>query len=138
MIALAVYLNGKKLTVAGAEDLCVLNAIVDALGPLGKTTARLKRTRRIHLHLSVGGLTGRPKGAEDEHLRWISLRHLRVGDRVSVRIVRTNRPSKPQGATPAGGNMREINERRRRLSKSKDKRSARFRSGRRPRAVGLS
>ena len=121
MIALAVYLNGKKLTVAGAEDLCVLNAIVDALGPLGKTTARLKRTRRIHLHLSVGGLTGRPKGMEDEHLRWVSLRPLRVGDRVSVRIIRTTRASQHQSATSAGGNVREINEKRRSLRKAQAK-----------------
>lgn len=38
MIAVAVYLNGKKLTVAGTDDLCVLNAIVNAVGELGKST----------------------------------------------------------------------------------------------------
>lgn len=122
MIALAVYLNGKKLTVAGAEDLSVLHAIVNAIGPLGKNTARKKRAGRIYLHLSVGGLTGRPKGMEDEHLRWVRLRRLRVGDRVSVRIIRTTRASKHQSATSAGGNVREINEKRRSLRKAQAKR----------------
>jgi hypothetical protein len=88
MIGLAVYLNGKKLTVAGAEDLGVLNTIVTAVGQLGKSTAPLGRRPSVNLHLSVGGLTNRGNAVEDEHLR-----SLRVGDRVSVRIVRTDRAS---------------------------------------------
>ena len=121
MIGLAVYLNGKKLTVAGAEDLSVLNAIVDALGPLGKKTARIRRSRRVYLHLSVGGLTGRPDGLEDEHLSWVGLRPLRIGDTVSVRIVRTARPSQPQEARSAGGNVREINAKTRKLRAAREK-----------------
>ncbi|HEX3837625.1 MAG TPA: hypothetical protein VHW25_11740 [Steroidobacteraceae bacterium] len=93
MIGLAVYLNGKKLTVAGAEDLGVLNTIVTAVGQLGKSTAPLGRRPSVNLHLSVGGLTNRGNAVEDEHLRWVPLRSLRVGDRVSVRIVRTDRAS---------------------------------------------
>jgi hypothetical protein len=41
MIGLAVYLNGKRMTVAGADDLCVLNAIVNAVGELGASTVRV-------------------------------------------------------------------------------------------------
>jgi len=113
MIGLAVYLNGKKLTIAGAEDLSVLNTIVTAVGQLGKSTARVGKKRAVNLHLSVGGLTHRADGAEDEHLRWIGLRSLKVGDMVSVRIVRTDRVSQYQTAHSAGGNMREINEKKR-------------------------
>ncbi len=131
MIGLAVYLNGKKLTVAGAEDLSVLNAIVDALGPLGKKTARIRRSSRVHLHLSVGGLTGRPDGLEDEHLSWVGLRPLRVGDTVSVRIVRTARPSRPQEARSAGGNVREINAKRRKLRDAREKEPTQARTGHR-------
>jgi hypothetical protein len=101
MLGLAVYLNGKRLTVAGADDLSVLNAIVTAVGTLGKSTAVLGRKRSVNLHLSVGGLTHRGGGLEDEHLRWINLRNLRVGDRISVRVVRTNRPDKHTGAHAA-------------------------------------
>jgi hypothetical protein len=125
MIALAVYLNGKKLTVAGAEDLSVLNAIVSAVGELGKSTAGIARRRRsIDLHLSVGGLTQRANGAEDEHLRWISLLPLKVGDKVSVRLVRTDRPSEYQSAHSAGGNMQKINEKKRKLWAARRKQSS--------------
>jgi hypothetical protein len=123
MIALAVYLNGKKLTVAGAEDLSVLNAIVTAVGKLGKSTAPLGKGRLPHLHLSVGGLTNRGGGLDDEHLGWIRLQSLSVGDKISVRIVRTDRPNKYKSATPAGGNMQKINERRRKLSEGIKSRS---------------
>ncbi len=61
MIGLAVYLNGKKLTLAGADDLCVLNAIVNA-----------------------------------------------VGDRITVTLVRTERPDKHTSAHPAGGERQKI------------------------------
>jgi hypothetical protein len=130
MIGLAVYLNGKKLTVAGAEDLSVLNAIVSAAGGLGKSTALLGKRRSLNLHLSVGGLTNRGGGVEDEHLRWISLRPLRVDDRISVRIVRTDRPSKYVKASSAGGNMQQINEKKRKLWEAQKSRPSR------PRAVG--
>ncbi len=69
MIGLAVYLNEKRLTVAGTEDLGVLNVIVNRVGQLGRSTAPIgKRTTR-DLWLSIRGLTRRSKGAEDEHLR---------------------------------------------------------------------
>lgn len=101
MIGLAVYLNRRRLTVAGAEDLGVLNAIVNAVGQLGKSTAPIgKRTTR-DLWLSVGGLTRRAKGAEDEHLRWVRMKRLRVGDKVTAEVVRTEQPDRHVGATVA-------------------------------------
>ena len=101
MIGLAVYLNRRRLTVAGAEDLAVLNAIVNAVGQLGKSTAPLgKRTIR-DLWLSVGGRTRRVKGAQDEHLRWIRMKRLRVGDKVTVQVVRTEEPDRHVAATVA-------------------------------------
>ena len=128
MIGLAVYLNGKKLTVAGAEDLSVLNAIVTAAGELGKSTARLGKRRSLNLHLHVGGLTHRRGGAEDEHLRWINLRPLRVNDRISVRIVRTDRPGEHVKASSAGGNMQQINEKKRKLRKTQKTRLSRLKA----------
>lgn len=101
MIGLAVYLNGKKLTVAGADDLCVLNAIVNAVGELGKATERVGRRRSVDLWLTVGGLTRRAKGAGDEHLRWLGHKRLRVGDKITVRVVQTDRPDKHKAATLA-------------------------------------
>jgi hypothetical protein len=101
MIALVVYLNRKKLTVAGADDLCVLNAIVNAVGKLGKSTVQIGAPRKADLWLSVGGLTKRSSGAEDEHLRWIGHKRLRIGDKITVQLVRTERPDKHVSATVA-------------------------------------
>jgi hypothetical protein len=95
MIAVAVYLNRKKLTIGGTDDLCVLNANVNAVGKLGKSTAQIGTRRKADLWLSVGGLTRRSDGAQDEHLRWISHKRLRIGDRITVQLVRTDRPDKP-------------------------------------------
>jgi hypothetical protein len=133
MIGLTVYLNRKKLTVAGADDLCVLNAIVNAVGELGKsTTPRIGRRRSVDLWLSVGGLTRRPKGTEDEHLRWLGHQRLRVGDRITVQIVRTDQPDQHTGSTVAASNRKKAREKLQRAIKGKTKRqSAERRVGRR-------
>ena len=123
MIALAVYLNRRKLTVAGTDDLCVLNAIVNAVGELGKSTLPIGKRGKPDLWLSVSGLTSRPDGAEDEHLRWISHRRLRVGDKVTVQLVRTDRPDRHRSSTVAKRNSRVANPKRRPL-KGKPKRRA--------------
>jgi hypothetical protein len=94
MIAFAVYLNKKKLTLGGADDLSVLTAGVNAVGKLGKTSAQVGPRRRPELWLSVSGLTSRSGGAQDEHLRWISHKRLRIGDKITVQLVRTDRPDK--------------------------------------------
>ena len=110
MIGLTVYLNRKKLTTAGADDLSVLNAIVNAVGDLGKSTASFgKRRRQTDLWLSVGGLTRRPAGADNEHLRWIGHQPLCVGDRITVQVVRTDRPDKHTAAHLAGGERQKLN-----------------------------
>src|SRR5215469_5044832 len=101
MIGLRVYLNRRKLTVAGAEDLGVLNAIVNAVGRLGKSTAPIGKRTTPDLWLSVGGLTRRSKGVQDEHLRWIGTKRLRVGDKVTVQVVRTEQADRHVGATIA-------------------------------------
>jgi intein/homing endonuclease len=101
MIGLAVYLNRKKLTVAGADDLGVLNAIVNAVGKLGQATERIGKRNAPDLFLSVGGLTRRSEGMENEHLRWVRMKRLRVGDKVTIQVVRTERPDKHTNSTVA-------------------------------------
>jgi intein/homing endonuclease len=124
MIGVAVYLNRKKLTVAGTDDLCVLNAIVNAVGELGESTERVGKRRNADLWLSVGGLTRRPQGAEDEHLRWIRHKRLRVGDRITVQVVRTDRPNKPTASTPAANNRKAARGKLKRAIKSKSGRQS--------------
>ena len=86
MVALRVAVNGEHLCVAGAEDLAVLNAIVNAGGNLGSLTKKNDPNEMPHVNFTVGGLTGRADG-QDEHLRWAEGRPLRVGDQVEVEIM---------------------------------------------------
>jgi DNA-directed RNA polymerase subunit E'/Rpb7 len=104
MIALEVFVNDRKIALAGTEDLVVLNAIINAVGKLGAKARGTKNSPRgRNLFLSVGGLTGRKRGATDEHLRWTREAHqeLAIGDEVRVRIVRAksaDRPKRRHGA----------------------------------------
>lgn len=107
MIGLVVYLNRKKLTVAGADDLAVLNAIVNAVGELGRATIPLSKRGKPDLWLSVSGLTSRPERTEDEHLSWVRHKRLRVGDKITVEVVRTERPHPHTSATVAKHNTQK-------------------------------
>jgi len=64
----------------------------------------------------------RPKGADYEHLRWLGHKRSRVGDRITVQIVRTNRADKHTDSSIAARNRTEAIERLRRAIKSKPKR----------------
>jgi hypothetical protein len=101
-------LNRKRLTVAGADDLAVLNAIVNAVGELGRSTIPLGKRGKPDLWLSVGGLTSRPEGTEDEHLSWVRRKRLRVGDKITVEVVLTERPHPHTGATVAKRKMQTV------------------------------
>ncbi|SRR5258705_12140176 len=103
MIALEVTLNGKRVCVAGAEDLAVLNAIISAGGKLGKKTVppRHENPRWHHIDYSVGGLTARPKPANDVHVRWKSVAPLKVGDVIQVRILETKKVDRAVSRTKA-------------------------------------
>jgi len=74
-----VFLNGKRLCVAGIDADCVLTAIVDYVS--GK---------RGRLHLSVGGLDA----SAEEHVRWQD-RHVRVGDEIRIRIANRKQADSP-------------------------------------------
>ncbi len=84
MIALKTSLNGQQICLAGAEDLCVLNSIVNAVGKLGDSShPRRDPSEPPDLFLSVGGLTGRVS-ADDEHLLWTEHHVLAVGDEIRI------------------------------------------------------
>ena len=88
MLALEVSLNGKRVCVAGAEDLCVLNAIVTAAGKLGKKTVPARPDDTMgEVFFSVGGLTRRGDSNTDVHVRWKSNVPIRVGDVVEVKVL---------------------------------------------------
>jgi|SRR6185503_583712 len=91
MLAIHVKLNGKRLTTAGAEDLGVLTSHVTLTGKLGSKTVEWRNSGRPDIWLRVGGLTSRAEGIGDDHLYLTDHKPLRVGDKITLRIVETSR-----------------------------------------------
>jgi hypothetical protein len=81
MRAFEVFLNGKKLCLAGIGDDGVLSAIVNWV--VGDQTA--------DLFLEVGGLVSPVR----EHVKWVKQKPLRVGDEIRVKIVETSSTDRP-------------------------------------------
>ncbi len=98
MIAFEVRLNGRRICIAGAEDLCVLTANIVATGMLGVKTIPAGRDDDSvpDLFYSVGGLTRRPDPKKDVHLRWKSVAPLRVGDVLEVKVVEVSKADRPK------------------------------------------
>jgi hypothetical protein len=101
MIAFEVSLNGKRVCIAGADDLGVLSTIVSACGKLGKKTVPYRPGETYDVHYSVGGLTSRPNAKQDVHLRWKSIAPLRLGDVVQVKVVETDNVERAKSRTRA-------------------------------------
>lgn len=80
MRAFEVYLNEKKLCLAGIGDDGVLTAIVDWVTKKGKGD----------LSLSVAGLVS----PISEHVTWVR-KDLRLGDVITVKVTETNSTDKP-------------------------------------------
>jgi hypothetical protein len=88
MIAFEVRLNGKRICIAGAEDLSVLSTIITASGKLGaKTVPARPDDTKGEVFYSVGGLTARPDPETDVHVRWQSIAPLQVGDVIQVKVL---------------------------------------------------
>jgi hypothetical protein len=111
VVVFEVYLNGKRIALAGKEDLGVLSTTVSAVGKLGPATKR-RGNEGYDIHMNVGGLTARKRGA-DEHVNWASVRPVKIGDEISVRITRGERADPPQGRSPRDTKSTRISERKR-------------------------
>ena len=102
MIALEVRLNGKRVCIAGADDLAVLSAHVTACGKLGSRTIPTRPDDPTgEMHYSVGGLTARADSKKDVHVKWKSVAPLRVGDVIRVKILETDKADRPKSMTKA-------------------------------------
>jgi hypothetical protein len=89
MYALKVRINDEAPTIAGANDLGVLNATVSCVGKLGSTSRSVREDEAADLFITVGGLTARASDVPDEHLNWVSQQPLKIGDLISVEILDT-------------------------------------------------
>lgn len=85
MRALEVYLNGKKLCVAGVGDSGVVTANVNCILRNGKD----------EMVLDTGGLNS----AAEEHLRWNECK-VGVGDLIQIRVIETRKADKPKSRKP--------------------------------------
>lgn len=84
MRAFEVFVNGKRLSVAGVNDLSVLTVIIDYVG-----------RDRDPSHLRVGGLLN----PEQEYVDWVD-RNLAVGDEVRIKIVEVETVDAPTKRRP--------------------------------------
>jgi hypothetical protein len=100
MLAFQIFINGRKVSLAGAEDLVVLHSIISAVGKLGKKTSDPRHSKGYRLSLYVGGLTGRNEGINAENLQWIMPKKLKVGDRVEIRVCKSTTADAPIETTP--------------------------------------
>ena len=102
MIAFEVRVNGKRICIAGAEDLAVLTAHVTASGKLGaKTMPARSDDTKGEVFYSVGGLTARPDPNNDVQVRWKSISPLRVGDVVQVKVLEVKKADRARSRTKA-------------------------------------
>ena|ERR1700719_4648227 len=83
MRAFEIYLNSKKLCVAGIGDSGVLSAIVNWVA----------RENVGNLFMEVGGLVT----PADEHVSWIKQKPIHVGDKIRIKVVETRSVDKPKG-----------------------------------------
>ena len=100
MIVFEVLVNGRRVARAGTDDMGVLSTHVTGVGKLGpRSTGTVGVRRTYHLDLHIGGLTSRARRA-DEHLRWGSRKNLKVGDEVTVRILKGATADAPSRSIP--------------------------------------
>lgn len=100
MIAFGVKLNGKRVCVAGTDDITVLSAHVTACGKLGKKSVPRRPDDATVIDYSVGGLIPRPSG-KDIFPKWKLATPLRVGDVLEVRILETQKVDRAKSRTKA-------------------------------------
>lgn len=118
MLAFEVWLNGKKVALAGNDDLAVLTSTINAVGKLGSKTSRKGQGK--DLFLNVGGLTSRKLGKPNEHLNWLRQKKLREGDEVRIRLVSVTKCDRPTHRSPADDNKRKDDEERRWFEMARD------------------
>ena len=98
MIAFEIELNGKTIALAGTDDLSVLTAIITAVGKLGPASnGATEYEDSYHCGLSVGGLTSRDDGNQDEHLDWVK-EPVKLGDVVTIKFLEATSADAPTNA----------------------------------------
>ena len=90
MYAIKVQVNGNKPVIGGADDLCVLTAILTLSGKLGSASQPLRDDGTVDFTFRLGGLTARAEGVQDEHLVWLERSELKPGDKLTFEVIETD------------------------------------------------
>ena len=96
MIALEVRINGRVATVAGRQDLCVLNALIGAIGTLG--TQAKNSTEKV-IEFNVSGVAKDDQKNIGIQFDWLPKTELKLGDEIAIKIVDTERVYSPIKST---------------------------------------
>lgn len=96
MIALEVKINNKVVTVAGRQDLCVLNAMIGAMGSLGKP---ISSQHEKLIEFNVCGVAKDTELNMGTKYNWLPKTELGVGDEITIKIVNTNSAHIPVSST---------------------------------------
>jgi hypothetical protein len=91
MIALKVQIKDNAPVTGGSRDLGVLSAILTCAGKLEPETMLSRQNEKQDVTFRLGGLTSRAKGKLDEHLAWLEHHDLKLGDKVTVQIIETDK-----------------------------------------------
>ncbi|MCC7420110.1 MAG: hypothetical protein IT428_07520 [Planctomycetaceae bacterium] len=101
MIAFEVKLNGKRICIAGAEDLLVLSTHITGVGMLGPKTAPERMHRpKTEVCLGITGMTARKDPAEDLHVHWTEMEPLKAGDSIEVTVLDVTEVDPPRSFHP--------------------------------------
>jgi hypothetical protein len=96
MIAFRIKLNGRRFATAGLPGHHVVSAIATSVvrKPEVVKLARPRRLEHQELRFELGGLWTSPDGAQ-EHVSWTKIQALKPGDKLSIEVVKTDRPDEP-------------------------------------------
>lgn len=83
MIAFEIFLNGQKLTLAGADDMCVLGCGLSCL------------LKNNVFYLKMGGLTSPEEGKAQEFVDWFELKELNLNDEIRIKILDIDKADSP-------------------------------------------
>jgi hypothetical protein len=92
MKAIRVTVNGKVILTAGADDLSVLNGIINIF-------PKAKKPSETNMYYSVSGLS-----ESGIHKSWVDFGAVKVGDSITFEVVETDLVNKPVSFTDGKGN----------------------------------
>ncbi|HEY1068010.1 MAG TPA: hypothetical protein VGE52_17935 [Pirellulales bacterium] len=89
MFALRVRINDDEPVTAGAEDLALLSAHIMGMGKLGSKPQFGMMGEAPQFNCTVAGMTMGGLGSPQDQLRWMPMRKLNVGDKITIEIIET-------------------------------------------------